>query len=167
MSLPCQRGHAPHKGFPKTVDVEGLCMYACMHILVYMHTHIHVYTYTYSTCLHSVWVGLGLPSWVYPIEILQPFLGSKDEQHILAATAPASSKQQAIKKSFRGHRGSKPTPKYLKTTAQQMCIYCNRIRRILSRQACSMANLVSKNGRFWAVFRPTVLKTHDDQWCVK
>ena len=33
-----------------------------------------------------------LPSWVYPVEVLQPYVGSEGEQHILAA---ASSKQQA------------------------------------------------------------------------
>ena len=35
-----------------------------------------------------------LPSWVYPIEVLQPYLGAQDEQHILAT----SSKQQQQQK---------------------------------------------------------------------
>ena len=37
----------------------------------------------------------GLLSWVYPVEVLQPYLGSQDEQHILAASSSSSSKQQA------------------------------------------------------------------------
>ena len=37
-----------------------------------------------------------LPSWVYPVEVLQPFLGSEGEQHILASSS-SSSKQAGIK----------------------------------------------------------------------
>ena len=43
----------------------------------------------------------------------------------------------------------------------------NKFRCVSSRLARSMANLVSKNGRFWAVFRTIVLKTEDDRRCVK
>ena len=84
-----------------------------------------------------------------PIDVLQPYLGSKGVQHILASS---SSKQQALKKSLRGHRGSKPGSKYLKTTGEQMLITTNRFRAILSCLACSMANLVSKNSRFFGLF---------------
>ena len=48
-----------------------------------------------------------------------------------------------------------------------MRITANKFRCILIRLARSMANLVSKNGRFWAVFRTMVLKTPDDRRCVK
>ena len=34
---------------------------------------------------------LSLPSWVYPVEVLHPFLGSKGEQHILASSSSSSS----------------------------------------------------------------------------
>ena len=48
-----------------------------------------------------------------------------------------------------------------------MRITTNKSRCVLSRLARSTANLVSKNGRFWAVFRTIVLKTKDDRQCVK
>ena len=47
-----------------------------------------------------------------------------------------------------------------------MRITTNKFRCVLSRLACSTADLVSKNGHFWAVFRTIVLKTQDDRWCV-
>ena len=50
-----------------------------------------------------------LPSWVYPVEVLHHLLGSKADQHVLAATAAAaSSKQQKVQTSLRPHCGSKP-----------------------------------------------------------
>ena len=49
-----------------------------------------------------------LPSWVYPVEVLHHHLGAKGEQHVLAA---ASSSKQAVKKSLRPHRASKPASK--------------------------------------------------------
>ena len=62
----------------------------------------------------------------------------------------------------------------LKTTGQQTRITTNGFRAVLSRLARSMADLVSLNGRFRAVFRTRfgavfktiVLKTHDDRWFV-
>ena len=33
--------------------------------------------------------------------------------------------------------------------------------------AHATADFVSKNGRFWAVFRTIVLKAHDDRWFVQ
>ena len=48
-----------------------------------------------------------------------------------------------------------------------MRITANRSPAILSRLARSMADLVSKNGRFWAVFRTIILKTQDDRWFVQ
>ena len=44
-----------------------------------------------------------LPSWVYPVEVLHHLLGAKAELHVLA-----SSSKQALKKSLRPYRGSKP-----------------------------------------------------------
>ena len=91
----------------------------------------------------------GLPSWVYPVEVLHHLLGAKGEQHVLAAAAAAASsnKQQALKKSLRPYRGSKPASKKLKTTGEQRRITTNKFRCVLSCLAHSMANLVSKNGR--------------------
>ena len=36
----------------------------------------------------------GLLSWVYPVEVLQPYLGSEDEQNILASKCSSSKQQQ-------------------------------------------------------------------------
>ena len=63
-----------------------------------------------------------------------------------------TSKQQALEKSLRPHRGSKPASKYLKTTGEPRRITTNKFRCISSHLARSTADLVSKNGRFWAVF---------------
>ena len=52
-------------------------------------------------------------------------------------------------------------------TAEQMRITTNIFRGIWSRLARSTADLVSKNGRFRAIFRTIVLKTQDDHRCVK
>ena len=52
-------------------------------------------------------------------------------------------------------------------TGEQWRITANKFRCILSRVAHSMADLVSKNGRFWAVFKTIVLKTQDDRWFVE
>ena len=46
-----------------------------------------------------------LPSCVYPVEVLHHLLGAKDELHVLASS------KQAVKKSLRPHRGSKPASK--------------------------------------------------------
>ena len=43
----------------------------------------------------------------------------------------------------------------------------NRFRAISSRLARSMADLVSKNGHFGAVFSTIVLKTEDDRQCAE
>ena len=43
----------------------------------------------------------------------------------------------------------------------------NRFRATSSRLARSMADLISKNGRFWVVFRTIILKTRDDRWFVQ
>ena len=48
-----------------------------------------------------------------------------------------------------------------------MRITATRFRAVSSRLARSTADIVSKNGRFWAVFTTTVLKTQDDRRCVK
>ena len=53
-----------------------------------------------------------------------------------------------MKKSLEPQRGSKPASKKLKTTGEQTCITTNKFRAVSSRLAHSMANLVSKNGRF-------------------
>ena len=50
-------------------------------------------------------------------------------------------------------------------TGEQTRITTNRFRAVLSRLARSRADLVSKNGRFWAV--AIVLKTQDDRRCAK
>ena len=60
---------------------------------------------------YLVLAKLGLPSWVYPVEVLHPSLGPKGEQHILASSKQASKQQQAVKKSLQRHRGSKPASK--------------------------------------------------------
>ena len=52
-------------------------------------------------------------------------------------------------------------------TGEQRRITTNRFRSVSSRLARSMADLVSKNARFWAVFRTIVLKTQDDHWFVR
>ena len=52
-------------------------------------------------------------------------------------------------------------------TAEQMHITINKFCAVLSRLARPMAGLVSKKGRFWAVFRTIVLKVQDDRRCVK
>ena len=111
---------------------------------------------------------LGLPSSVYPVEVLHHLLGAKAEQHVLASNSSSSSStKQASKKSLRGHRGSKPASKYLKTTGEPRRITANKFRCVLSRLARSTADLVSKNGLFWAVFRTIIPKTQDDRQCVK
>ena len=46
--------------------------------------------------------------------------------------------------------------------ANAMRITTNKFRCVLSRLARSTADSVSKNGRFWAVFRTIVLKVQDD-----
>ena len=39
----------------------------------------------------ALWYNLGWsPSWVYPVEVLHQFLGSKDEQHVLASSKQAA-----------------------------------------------------------------------------
>ena len=48
-----------------------------------------------------------------------------------------------------------------------MRITTNKFRAGSTRLARSMADLVSKNGRFWAVFMTIVLKVEDDRQCVK
>ena len=53
---------------------------------------------------------------------------------------------------MRPDQGSKPESKWLKTTGEPRRITTNKFRCILSRLARSTADLVSKNGRFWAVF---------------
>ena len=50
-------------------------------------------------------------------------------------------------------------------TGEQMCITTKEFRAVSSRLARSMADLVSKNGRFGPDFRTIVLKTQDDRWC--
>ena len=62
------------------------------------------------------------------------------------------SKQQAVQKSLRPHCGSKPASKLLKTTGEPGRITTNKFHCISSTLARSTADLVSKNGRFWAVF---------------
>ena len=52
------------------------------------------------------------------------------------------------------HRGSKPASKSLKTTGEPRRITTNKFRCVLSRLARSTADLVSKKGRFWALFGP-------------
>ena len=49
-------------------------------------------------------------------------------------------------------------------TGEQRRITTNKFCAVSSRLAHSMANLVSKNGRFWAIFRMIVLKIQDDRW---
>ena len=94
-----------------------------------------------------------LLSWVYPVEVLDHLLRSKAEQHVLAAAAAASSnKEQALEKSLRPDCGSKPASKWLKTTREPRCITKNTFGCISRHLALSTANIVSKNGRFWAVF---------------
>ena len=44
-----------------------------------------------------------------------------------------------------------------------MRIGTSKFRCVLSRLARSTADLVSKNGRFWAVFRTIILKVQDDR----
>ena len=87
----------------------------------------------------------GLPGGVYLAEVLQPFLGSKDEQHISAST---KWQQQAVQQSLRRHRGSKPASKSLKTTGEQTRITTNKFRDVSSRLARSMADLMCKKGVF-------------------
>ena len=48
-----------------------------------------------------------------------------------------------------------------------MRITTNKFHAVSSHLARSTADLVSKNGRFGAVFRTTVLKVQDDRRCVK
>ena len=43
----------------------------------------------------------------------------------------------------------------------------NGFHAVSSRLARSMADVVSKNGRFWVVFGTIVLKTQDDRWFVQ
>ena len=69
-----------------------------------------------------------------------------------------ASKQQAFQKSLRLHRSSKPTSKWLKTTWELMRITTNKFCVVSSRLASFMADFVSKNGRFGALFRTIVLK---------
>ena len=52
-------------------------------------------------------------------------------------------------------------------TGEQTRTTTNKFRAVSNRLARSMADLVSKNGRFWAVFRTMVVKTRDDRRCVK
>ena len=52
-------------------------------------------------------------------------------------------------------------------TREQRRITTNRFRAVSSRLARSMADLVSKNGRFGAVFRTIVLKMQDARQCGK
>ena len=40
-------------------------------------------------------VSKWLLSWVYPVEVLQPHLGSEGEQHILASSAQAATSRRA------------------------------------------------------------------------
>ena len=47
-------------------------------------------------------------------------------------------------------------------TTDQMCITTSKFYAIRSRIVHSMANLVSKNGRFWAIFTMIVLKDQGD-----
>ena len=114
-----------------------------------------------------------LPTRVYPVEVLHHLLGSKDELHVLASSskqqAASSSKQQqqAVKKSLRPRCGSTLPSKELKLTAEQSRITTNRFGAVSSRLACSMVDLVSKNGRLSAVFRTIVLKTQDNRWFVQ
>ena len=42
-----------------------------------------------------------------------------------------------------------------------------RFRAVSSRLVRSMADLVSKNGRFWVVLRTIVLTSHGDRWFVQ
>ena len=83
--------------------------------------------------------------------LVRVLIGAKAEQHVLAA-ASSSSKQQAVKKSLRPQRGPKPASKQLKMTGEQRRITINKFRCVSSRLARSTADLVSKNGRFWADF---------------
>ena len=48
----------------------------------------------------------------------------------------------------------------MRTTTNKFCAVPSRLAR-------SMADFVSKNGRFWAVFKTIVLKTQDDRWFVR
>ena len=47
-------------------------------------------------------------------------------------------------------------------TGEETRTSTNRFRAVLSRLARSMADLVSKNGRFWAVFRTIVLNDRSE-----
>ena len=48
-----------------------------------------------------------------------------------------------------------------------MRIATTKFRAVSNHLARSMADLVSQNGRFWAVFKTIVLKVRDDRRCVK
>ena len=50
---------------------------------------------------------------------------------------------------------------------EQRRITTTKFHAVLSRLACSTADLVSEKGHFWAVFRMIVQKTQDDRRCVK
>ena len=84
--------------------------------------------------------------------LVRVLIGAKAEQHVLAA-ASSSSKQQAVKKSLRPHRGSKPASKQLKMTGEQRRITTNKFRCVSSRLARSTADLVSKKWPFLGCFR--------------
>ena len=62
-----------------------------------------------KTCCSALDPKRWLPSWVYLVEVLHHLLGSKDELHVLAGNS--KQQQQAVKKSLRPHRGSKPAAK--------------------------------------------------------
>ena len=49
---------------------------------------------SHSACGKGTEITSCLPSWVYPVEVLQPYLGSQGEQHILAATSRKQQQQQ-------------------------------------------------------------------------
>ena len=71
--------------------------------------------------------------------------------HGIKTCVSSKQQQQALKKSLRPHCGSKPASKWLKATGELRRITTNKFRCVSSRLAGSTANLLSKNGRFWAV----------------
>ena len=108
----------------------------------------------------------GFPSWVYRVKVLHHLLGSKGEQHILAAASSRSSNKR-VKSPCDGTVAQNRHPSSSKTTGEQTRRTTNKFRAVSSHLARSMADLVSKNGRFGAVFRTIVLKVRDDRQCVK
>ena len=80
-----------------------------------------IYAWHTPACYFGCFRGC-LLSWVSQWRFYNPLV--QGEQHISAATSKqaASNKQHAHKKSLWGHRGLKLASKWLKMTAEQMCI---------------------------------------------